>query len=248
MRLSKGQRKVAQFILEQPQTIVTSVASEVGRLAGVSESTVIRFCYSIDLSGYNELQEKLQEYFTVQNLTTGPKLEKASAKNIVKSEMLNQIKCVSKTIEKLDSKQVANMLNLVQEAKKTYLVGYRENEKYVKFLQHHLETQKFNIEAIDQTKDKIALALKSFEQSDMLILFAENQIYEDTDYILKVATAKKVKIALICFDSNHEYIKRSDAYIYIHNVDENIASVYSFLLSFVGIINHKNAENSLSFI
>ena len=48
LRLSKGQRKVAQFILEQPSTIITNIASEVGRLAGVSESTVIRFCYAIE--------------------------------------------------------------------------------------------------------------------------------------------------------------------------------------------------------
>ena len=62
IRLSKGQRKVAQFVIDNPNIIATQVASEVGRQAGVSESTVIRFCYAMDLSGFSELQQKVKDY------------------------------------------------------------------------------------------------------------------------------------------------------------------------------------------
>ncbi|WP_042477048.1 MurR/RpiR family transcriptional regulator [Bacillus ndiopicus] len=61
IRLSKGQRRVAQFVLNDPSIVTTKIASEVGKIAGVSESTVIRFCYAMDFSGYNELQKRMKE-------------------------------------------------------------------------------------------------------------------------------------------------------------------------------------------
>ena len=246
LRLSKGQRKVAQFILEQPQTIVNNVASEVGRLAGVSESTVIRFCYAMDLTGYSELQEKLEEYLTVVNVTTSPKIEKAIATNAIKNNMLNQIKCVSKVIEKLDSKQVGTVLSLVKEARKFYIAGYRGNERYAQFLQHNLAAGSFNIETIDPNEFKIAQTLNQLDESDLLILFGENEIYSDTDFILQQAIAKNMKIVLIYFTPKHEYIRKCDAHIYIHNVMDNPASAYSLLLSLVENIKSYNVSTSCS--
>lgn len=233
LRLSKGQRKVAQFILEQPQIIVNNIASEVGRLAGVSESTVIRFCYAMDLTGYNELQEKLEEYLTVVNVTTSPNIEKASATNVIKNDMLNQIKSVSKVIEKLDSKQVSTVLSLVQEARKIYLAGYRGNEKYAQFLQNNMAAENFDVESIGKNEFQISQALSQFDQSDLLILFGESEINDDTDFILQQAVAKKMKIVLIYFIPKHEYIRKCDAHIYIHNVMGNAASAYSVLLSLI---------------
>jgi DNA-binding MurR/RpiR family transcriptional regulator len=246
LRLSKGQRKVAQFILEQPQSIVNNVASEVGRLAGVSESTVIRFCYAMDLTGYSELQGKLEEYLTVVNATTSPKIEKASAANVIKNDMLNQIKCISKVIEKLDSKQIGTVLSIVQDVRKIYVAGYRENERYAQFLQHNLAAEKFNIETIEKNEFKISQALNQFDQSDLLILFGDNEIYNDTDFILQHAVAKKMKIVLVYFTPKHEYIRKCDAHIYIHNVMENAASAYSVLLSLVENIKSYKGNTSCS--
>lgn len=56
-QLSKGQQKVAKYLLEQPGEFAVKLASEIGEQVGVSETTVIRFCYSIKLSGFSELQK-----------------------------------------------------------------------------------------------------------------------------------------------------------------------------------------------
>lgn len=61
MRLSKGQRRVAQFIIDNPKIIATMIAADVGKMVGVSESTVIRLCYRLDFQGYSALQKKIRE-------------------------------------------------------------------------------------------------------------------------------------------------------------------------------------------
>ena len=59
--MSRGQRKVAQFVIDNPTLVTTHIASEVGQLIGVSESTVIRFCYAMELGGFSELQEEIKK-------------------------------------------------------------------------------------------------------------------------------------------------------------------------------------------
>ena len=69
IRLSKGQRKVAQFVMDHPSIVATQTAAEVGRLANVSESTVIRFCYAMELTGYVALRELLKNYLLDKKVT-----------------------------------------------------------------------------------------------------------------------------------------------------------------------------------
>lgn len=57
--LSKSQQKVATFILKNLQIVGVHSASYVGEKAGVSETTVIRFCYALGLSGYAQLQRQV---------------------------------------------------------------------------------------------------------------------------------------------------------------------------------------------
>lgn len=61
LRLSKGQRKVAQYVLANPNQVVASNISDIVRAVGVSQSTVIRFCYALDLPGFVALQNELRK-------------------------------------------------------------------------------------------------------------------------------------------------------------------------------------------
>lgn len=129
LRLSKGQRKVAQFVLEQPNVIVSNIASEVGRLAGVSESTVIRFCYALDLSGYGELQSKLNEYITLKEVVASPRVEKKASSDEVKNLMIEHAKQISDAIQKIDSKKIMCAIDVVAVSEKVSIITTKEHQK-----------------------------------------------------------------------------------------------------------------------
>jgi DNA-binding MurR/RpiR family transcriptional regulator len=241
LRLSKGQRKVAQFILDQPQTIVSNVASEVGRLAGVSESTVIRFCYAIDLGGYNELQAKLQEYLTVVNVTSSPKIEKAISSDIVKTGMLNQIKHVSKVIEKLDSKQVAQSLQLLGQAKQIFVLGFNENEKYAHFFTNN--GQFLGLENIEKNELAIPQAIVNFQTEDALLVFSEKDLQAEELAIIEEAAKKQMKIILIHMQPKHIHVKKCDAHIAILSHDQSNVAAYSVLLSLIEVLGQMRTQN-----
>ena len=57
---SKGQRRLADYIINNYDTAAYLTASNLGREAGVSESTVVRFAYQLEYDGYPDLQKAIQ--------------------------------------------------------------------------------------------------------------------------------------------------------------------------------------------
>ena len=58
---SKGQKKIASYILTNYDKAAFMTASRLGKTVGVSESTVVRFAVELGYEGYPEMQKTLQE-------------------------------------------------------------------------------------------------------------------------------------------------------------------------------------------
>ena len=60
-RLSRAEKRVAEWVLAHPRQAAESTVARVATNAGVSEPSVIRFCRRIGLSGFRELTIRLTE-------------------------------------------------------------------------------------------------------------------------------------------------------------------------------------------
>jgi len=59
-KFSKGQKLIAQFIIEHYDKAAFMTAAKIADRVDVSESTVVRFASSLGYSGYPEMQKALQ--------------------------------------------------------------------------------------------------------------------------------------------------------------------------------------------
>ena len=60
-RMSKGKKNIATYICDHYEQAVFMTAAELGKIVGMSESTVVRFAMSLGYEGYPEFQKALQE-------------------------------------------------------------------------------------------------------------------------------------------------------------------------------------------
>ena len=58
---SKGQKKIANAILNDYDKTAYLTAAKLGKLVGVSESTVVRFADELGFEGYSQFQHAIQE-------------------------------------------------------------------------------------------------------------------------------------------------------------------------------------------
>ena len=61
--LSKGHRRIADFIKENYERASFMTAAALGETVGVSESTVVRFAGALGFDGYPDLQSKIRDSY-----------------------------------------------------------------------------------------------------------------------------------------------------------------------------------------
>lgn len=200
IRLSKGQRKVAQFVMDNPNVIATQIASEVGRLADVSESTVIRFCYAMDLSGYSELQDRVKKHLmdigemtAVKKAVPAKKIKNQIGTNIVKQDLAG----ISKTFNELVESDVKQVVELLHQSKRIHILGFRQSAPAAFWLYNNLATLRERVHFIQHEADKIAQQLSLMNEDSLLVVMALNEEYEDVATTVEIAKRKNVKIVAI---------------------------------------------------
>ena len=129
-RLSKGHRKIAQYIVEHYDKAVFMTASRLGKTVEVSESTVVRFAVELGYEGYPEMQKTLQEL--VRNkLTSVQRIEVASDQfgnqDVVSSVLQRDANAIRMTSDALDRGQMARAVEAILAARHIYIVGVRSS-------------------------------------------------------------------------------------------------------------------------
>lgn len=203
IRLSKGQRKVAQFIVDNPNIIASHIASEVGRLAGVSESTVIRFCYAMDLSGFSELQEEMKAYVLE---TGGIPLAKQSVsvnkdiseKQEVHSEILaRNIVGITKMFESIDASTFECVVKFIHHSKRIHILGFKQDTPAASFLYNNLSTLRSKVHFINDNAESIAQQLSVMDEGSVLCAIVLDGQDEDVITTMNIAKCKNAKILTI---------------------------------------------------
>ena len=109
--MSKGQKKIASFILEQPEQAAYMTASKLGATVGVSESTVVRFAIELGFAGYPELHRAMQESLQ-KRLTSVQRVRVANDRipdeSLLESVLERDAEQIRSTLETIDKEAFAS--------------------------------------------------------------------------------------------------------------------------------------------
>ncbi len=139
-RLSKGHRKIAQYIAEHYDRAVFMTANKLGECVGVSESTVVRFATALGYEGYPQLQRALQELVS-HRLTAGQRVEMSS--NLEPSEALltvlrSDMQNLRQTMEDINSEVFDRVTERLLGARAIYVMGLRSAAPLAQFMGYYL--------------------------------------------------------------------------------------------------------------
>lgn len=199
VRLSKGQRKVAQFVTDNPTVIIANGAAEVGRQANVSESTVIRFCYAMDLSGYVELQEEIRSYLMTQNEDAVHSAYSAGKQHGLNYGKIMQrdIQNIQDTIRLINDNTLQKSAKWMHEADTIYILGARQAASVAGWLSYTMKTLRPNVKQIRTDSDDFVQQVNSMGERTTLIVFSFDKHTSDMKTVVEIAKMKKVKIIAI---------------------------------------------------
>lgn len=139
---SKGQKRIAQYILEHYDTAAFMTALRLGEAVGVSESTVVRFAAELGFDGYPQLQKAMQELIR-SKLTSLQRIEVTRARmrddevldNVMSYDMAN----IRQTLEELPRDVFYQAVDAVVNARRVYIFGAGSCRALANFLAFYLK-------------------------------------------------------------------------------------------------------------
>ncbi len=155
-RLSKGQRKIAEYILSSYEKAAFQTAAALGKNVQVSESTVVRFACELGYEGYPQMQKALQEMVR-SKLTTVQRIE-VSAPTVSGDELLTGVmqadmERIRKSMELTTSEMFYGAVDALEEANRIYVIGLRSASALASFLGYYLNYMFENVQLITGGSD-----------------------------------------------------------------------------------------------
>ena len=170
-KLSKGHRRIAQYIVEHYDKAVFMTASRLGESVGVSESTVVRFAAVLGYEGYPQLQRALQELVS-HRLTAVQRFEMSSEidpnavlRTVLKSDMQN----IRATVEELDNHAFEEGVKRILNAKEIYVIGLRSAAPLAQFLGYYLNYIFDRVHLVSSAATDVFEEIARISEADVVI-------------------------------------------------------------------------------
>ena len=134
---SKGQKLIANFILESYDKAAFMTASRLGKTVKVSESTVVRFAAELGYEGYPAMQKALQEMIR-SKLTSVQRIEVSNDRigdqDVLSMVMQSDIEKIHMTMEETDRAEFDQAVDAIVGARHVYILGVRSAAALASFL------------------------------------------------------------------------------------------------------------------
>lgn len=236
-KLSKGQKLIAEYILNNYDKAAFMTAAKLGVAVGVSESTVVRFANELNFSGYPKLQKALQELIK-NKLTTVQRLELSNdfvsdgdaLKGVLKADTEN----IRATLEKINPDIFENVVNSIYKAKTIYVIGLRSSTALAEFLGFYLNIILKNVRIVSYGISDIFEQVINIKEGDLVIGIGFPRYAAKTIDILDFAKSKGAEVVALTDSLLSPLAAKAD---YTLIAQSNMASFVDSLVAPLSVIN-----------
>lgn len=236
--LSKGQKRLADYVCENYDKAVFLTAARLGEVVGVSESTVVRFATQLGYKGYPGFQKALEEL--VRNRLNSIQRMEVTYGRISQSEILttvlqSDIEKIKLTLGGIDQKAFELAIDTILKARRIYVIGIRSCAPLAAFLAFYLNLVCDNVTAVStNSSSEIFEQLIRINEEDVIIGISFPRYSMRTLKALEFASNRKAKVITLT-DSVHSPMNLYSSCNLIARSD--MASIVDSLVAPLSVVN-----------
>jgi len=199
--LKSAELKVADFILERPDSVQTSTVANIAASSDVSEATVIRTCRTLGFDGFQGLKFQLAKelYQPTVSLVQEEIKDSDTAEGIMQKVFSFNVNTLKETVEILDPASLEKAADILGNARKVLIVGVGTSSANVQ--DAHNKLFRLGIESVAQSDAHLQLMEASLLTPEDAVL-AISHSGRTTDPIQTLETTKKTGAKTIVITSN----------------------------------------------
>ena len=146
---SKGQKRIASYILENYDKAAFMTASRLGILAGVSESTVVRFASELGYDGYPSMQRALQDMIR-SRLTSTQRIQAAGDmfQDVLPAVIQSDIDKLRQMLGHSKRSEFDRVVDKILSSRHVYILGVRSSSFVAGYLHFYMHLLSENVTLI----------------------------------------------------------------------------------------------------
>ena len=241
-RLSKGQKIIAEYMINQYDKAAFMTAASLGKNLNISESTVVRFANALGYSGYKELQRELQELIrnkltTVQRLNLSEDYSKNE--HSIAKVMEKDVENLRKTLSEVDFDKFYNAVEMTLKAKNIYIMGLRSSSFLSGYMAFYMNFIFENVRLVKPGANDIFEQLAKADKEDIVICLTYPRYSKRTLEALEYTKSKGCRIvsftdSLISPASDKSditIIARSDMLSFVDSLVAPMSLINAFIIA-----------------
>ena len=251
---SKGQKRIAAYILENYDKAAFMTASRLGILAGVSESTVVRFASELGYDGYPSMQRALQDMIR-SRLTSTQRIQAAGDmfQDVLPAVIQSDIDKLRQMLSHSNRSEFDRVVDKIMSCRHVYILGVRSSSFVAGYLHFYMHLLSENVTLIQSNA-----AGEMFEQmlrmgpGDVLIAISFPRYSKVTINTVKFARDRGAEIIAITDNELSPVCQLSQAALLapcemISFVDPMVAPLSLINALLVALSNRYGADVSTTF-
>lgn len=237
-KLSKGQKNLANYIIEHYDKAVFLTAAKLGQEVGVSESTTVRFATQLGYDGFPEFHRALEEL--VRNRLNSIQRMEFTYGRVPQSEILDtvlqsDVDKIKLTLEQMDHSAFNLAIDTILGAKTIYIVGIRSCAPLASFLNFYLNLIFDDVRLLNtNSPSEIFEQMIRIGEQDVIIGISFPRYSMRTLKAMEFANNRKAKVIAIT-DSIHSPMNLYSSCNLIARSD--MASIVDSLVAPLSVIN-----------
>lgn len=237
-QMSKGQKLLSTYITDNYDKAVFLTAEKLGKVVGVSESTVVRFATCLGYRGYPEFQKALEEL--VRNkLNSIQRMEvtygRISQSQILESVLQSDAEKIRRTLEQINQDAFEMAVDIILHAEHIYIVGIRSCAPLASFLAFYLNLIFENVHLLHtNSSSELFEQMVRISNNDVIIGISFPRYSMRTLKAMEFANNRQAKVITLT-DSVHSPMNLYSSCNLIAKSD--MASIVDSLVAPLSVIN-----------
>lgn len=197
--LPDSERKVADLVLDFPGEIAAYSATELADLAGASKAAVTRLIQRLGYAGFEEARraarDARREGSPLYLLTKDA--EQPSLSERLRSYLARDLENLTRTFEWLDSDSFNELVKALCEARRVWLLGFRNSHYLAGYLRWQLIQVRSDVHLLPAGGETLAEYLAGFEPDDVLVVLGMRRRPREIGEAVALAAGQGTRVLLI---------------------------------------------------
>lgn len=212
-KMTKAEKKVADFVLSSPQEALHATITDLARMCHVGDTSVFRFCRTLELNGYQDFKLSLALSTTNSNSLEDRENinvnDSASGKEVAEKVLLAYEAALKETFSSLNFKSISKAVDLIANARTVHLFGFGGSGTSAKEAQNKFLKIMPNV--MYNTDSHIQLTQAALlREGDVAIIFSNSGITKDCIEIARLCSSAKASVIFITKFAKTPAIQYSD--------------------------------------